>query len=136
MRLWKLSLCAVLGCGATASPGGGDPTIIAHDDPTPGDAAPEEALQPSTDPAVTCLRVADRLAVCTVDRAALVLGDLPKEEQAEAQAALADAAAGIDVLRDQCRAPLTEDAASFVQDMGKCLGLECAALRECVGRAP
>lgn len=136
MQWCKLSLVGLLGCGAGApqAGGGGDLTIV--DERATSEEPAPEALTPSTDPATTCVRVADRLATCTTERAALVLDDLPPSERADAEAVLKAAAIGIEEMREQCRGPLTEEDAAFVQAMGRCLDLPCPAMRDCVDGTP
>lgn len=136
MQWCKLSLVGLLGCGASAPPAGdaGELTIV--DEQTSAEEPPPEALTPSADPATTCVRVADRLAACTTERAALVLDDLPPSERADAEAVLKAAALGIEHMREQCRGALNEADAAYVQAMGRCLDLPCPALRECVDSTP
>lgn len=100
------------------------------------DATPPELMKPSDDPATTCLRVADRLGRCNDQRADGLLEHLEPDERAQAEAALAEAARAIDVMREQCRGTLDEKESEYVQAMGQCLGLGCTALRDCVSRAP
>jgi hypothetical protein len=132
-----------MGCGSSSQPadsaqleivdeqgGAGDGEPADEDDDTP-----PELMLPSKDPATTCMRVAERLDRCSTRVAAAALDDLEPEERSQAEAAIVEAAKAIAEMRAQCQAPLDEGDAAYVQTMGKCLPLGCAALRACISRA-
>ncbi len=141
LRRWFWSLLCLAACASTSSStqDAAELTIIDEDAKSPtvaADTTPPELMAPSTDPATTCLRVAERLARCNNRHTAAVVHDLPAPERAEAEAAIADASAAIAKMREQCGAPMKEAERQYVQAMGRCLSLGCTALRECVSRAP
>jgi hypothetical protein len=138
-RSWLLALC-IAGCGSSSEPAQEPELPILEendsDEPETADDTPPELMAPSSDPATTCLRVADRLGLCNTQRASALLEHLEPAERTEAEAALADAIAAVETMREQCKGTLDEKESLYVQAMGKCLGLGCTALRDCVGRAP
>lgn len=137
------ALCFVLltACGSSQQPPAEEPELAIRDETDEAEGAsdaedtPAELMEPSPDPAVTCLRVADRLGRCNATRAQAALDGLEPEDRDKAVAALADAAAGITRMRELCRSTLDEAETAYVQQMGKCLALDCTPLFDCVGRA-